>query len=115
MSKDKKKDKKKGSKKPVPRTNQERFDDLRERITELGTVLWECREGECRVNVYQSTHLEVSAKGYIKYESRGCDTPAKLLDAMRAVLKGVTKSLLERRDEINDALDALTTMNDDLE
>lgn len=45
MSKDKKKDKKKGSKKPVPRTNQERFDDLRERITELGTVLWECRRG----------------------------------------------------------------------
>lgn len=82
-------------------TNQERFDKLRERIKDAGTVLWET---ECRVNVYQGTHLEVSAGGYVKYEFHGCDTPAKILDGMRTTLKGVVEALKTRRDEINEAL-----------
>ncbi len=92
-----------------PLTNQERFDKLRERIKDLGGILWET---ECRVNVYQGTHLEVSAGGYVKYEYRGCDTPAKILDGMRATLKGVVASLKARRDELTEALD---TINDALE
>lgn len=92
-----------------PLTNQERFNKLRERIKELGTVLW---EDECHVNVYQGTHLEVSAGGYVKYEFRGCDTPAKILDGMRATLKGVVQSLKDRRDELTEALE---TINDALE
>ena len=100
----------KSRKAPVkPLTNQERFDNLRERIKELGTLLW---EEECRVSVYQGTYLEVSAGGYVKYEFRGCDTPAKILDGMRATLKGVVQSLKDRRDELNAALD---NINDALE
>lgn len=84
-----------------PMTNQERFDKLRERIMEAGTILWET---DCRVNVYEKTHLEVSAGGYVKYDFHGCDTPAKILDGMRATLKGVVQSLKERRDELTEAL-----------
>ena len=92
-----------------PMTAQDRFDKLRERIQELGSILW---GDECRVNVYQKTHLEVSSGGYVKYEFHGCDTTAKLLDGMRATLKGVIRSLKERRDELNDALE---TIDDALE
>ena len=81
-----------------PMTAQDRFDNL-----------W---GDECRVNVYQKTHLEVSSGGYVKYEFHGCDTTAKLLDGMRATLKGVIRSLKERRDELNDALE---TIDDALE
>jgi len=94
---------------PKTLTNQERFDKLRERIKELGSILW---EEECRVNLYQGTHLEVSAGGYVKYEYRGSDTPAKVLDGMRATLKGVVQSLKDRRDELQEALD---TIDDTLE
>lgn len=92
-----------------PLTNQERFDKLRERIMELGTLLY---EQECKVSVYDKTHLEVSAGGYIKYEYRGCDTPTKILDGMRATLKGMVADIKARRDELNDALE---TINDALE
>lgn len=94
---------------PKAMTNQERFNELRERIMELGTLLWEV---ECRVNVYDKTHLQVSAGGYVKYEFRGCDTPDKILDGMRETLKGVVATLKGRRDEINEALE---TINDALE
>ena len=84
-----------------PLTNQERFDKLRERIKEAGSILWET---ECRVNVYDKTHLEVSAGGYVKYDFHGCDTPAKILDGMRTTLKGVVEGIKARRDELTEAL-----------
>ena len=94
--------KKKTAKAPAPPlTNQERFDKLRERIKEAGSILWET---ECRVNVYEKTHLEVSAGGYVKYDFHGCDTPAKILDGMRTTLKGVVEGIKARRDELTEAL-----------
>ena len=84
-----------------PMTNQERFNKLRDRIMEAGSILWET---ECRVNVYEKTHLEVSAGGYVKYDFHGCDTPAKILDGMRTTLKGVVEGIKTRRDELTEAL-----------
>lgn len=85
----------------VPLTNQERYNTLKGHIIELGTILW---EDECRVNLYQRTHLEVSAGGYVKYDFHGCDTPAKILDGMRITLKGVVEGIKARRDELTEAL-----------
>lgn len=56
------------------------------------------------MNLYQGTHLEVSAGGYVKYEFHGCDTPAKVLSGMRTTLKGIVASLKDRREELNNAI-----------
>lgn len=56
-----------------PLTNQEQFDKLKDRIVELGSLLW---EEECHVNLYEGTHLEVSAGDTSSTSSTGA-TPQR--------------------------------------
>jgi hypothetical protein len=84
-------------------SNQVRFDKLRERITDLGLVLW--TSSEVNVNVYdKGQHLEVSSEGYVKYEARGLTSAAELLSKMEVCLEGMINNAKSRMTELSEAI-----------